>query len=420
MKQNQLTFVCFNFSLYFLVTRFFTFDSDHSKHQPNSVSNSSRLNSSSSSSDRRHSITVCETPQVKSSHSNSNFKLPRPNRLSLLLHLNNNHISPNDLIVDPNEDTRDRIASIWSATNWGKAYNCLSLTLEEVQHIRSVLTRAELESLSVTRALKEDLEKGRICFTCLKTRFGSFFGPFATTCKLCQRSICSKCTTIMSVPSDCLAKVPIYMLSPTPTPSPPNEFDSLLSAFSGRSDDEHATASGTDGTTTDEEVHTSLRNFGQRQLRRLHNNNNNNRTKSSNKCRRSSSNVSSNSVQMTKAKLMRALTIGTGGGSSSKPIVCRDESTSRKVDSSSANVTTGGTMTTMVMNTSGMTSITGGTSCSTTTSTSTSSKVTRVTTVMKLCRDCKLLVRHIIDVGHTNYDSTMATTSRQWKKNSAM
>lgn len=198
----------------------------------------------------------------------------------------------------------------------------------------------------------------------------------------------------MSVPSDCLAKVPIYMLSPTPTPSPPNEFDSLVSAFSGRSEDEQASASGTDGncTTTDDETHghsSGLRHFGERQLRRLHNNNNH-RPKSGTKCRRSSSTVSSNSVQMTKAKLMRALTIG-GGSNSNKPVVRRNESSSAN-ESTSANVTT-----------------------------PSSNKIIRVTTVMKLCRDCKLLVRHIIDVGHTNYDSTMAaTTSRQSKTNSIM
>ena len=39
---------------------------------------------------------------------------------------------------------------------------CLSLTLEEIVHIRSVLTKAELESLPVEGRVKEDAEKGKV------------------------------------------------------------------------------------------------------------------------------------------------------------------------------------------------------------------------------------------------------------------
>lgn len=358
------------------MARFFTFDSDHDEKHQSSTSKDNRFNPSSG--ERRHSITVCETPRVEGSK--FNFP-PRPNRLGLLLHLNNNHITPDELIVDPNEDARDRVASVWSATNWGKAYSCLSLTLEEVQHIRSVLTRAELESLSVTRSLKEDLEKGRICFTCLKTRFGSFFGPFSITCKLCQRCICSKCATVMSVPSDCLAKVPIYMLSPSP--SPPNEYNSFFQTSHLRSDDEHP--SGTDGnyTTDDETGHTFTPKVRGKSLRRLNNNNGATRNRhlkqTTNKIRRGSSNVSFDLPQTAKTKLMRALTIGSGGGPGKS-----DPSTGRDTSIGHGNVVS-------------------------------ESKTMRFTTVMKLCRDCKLLVRHIIDVGHTNYDSTVAASSSSRK-----
>lgn len=380
------------------MARFFTFDSenDDKEHTSNTGSSGSKVNASnSSSSERRHSITVCETPRVEG----SKFNFPpasRPNRLGLLLHLNNNHITPNDLIVDPNEDARDRVASVWSATNWGKAYSCLSLTLEEVQHIRSVLTRAELESLSVTRSLKEDLEKGRICFTCLKTRFGSFFGPFSITCKLCQRCICSKCATLMSVPSDCLAKVPIYMLSPSP--SPPNEFNSLTFASQRVRSDDEMTANTTDGnyTTTDDETtghtYSTCKSRG-KSLRRLNNNNGATRNRhlkqtTGSRLRRGSSNVSFNLPQAAKTKLMRALTIGTGGGGGNSGNSGKGDTSSTKHLPISDTNTTG------------------------------ESKTMRFTTVMKLCRDCKLLVRHIIDVGHTNYDSTGASTSRKCIDNS--
>ena len=40
----------------------------------------------------------------------------------------------------------------------------LSLTLEEIVHIRSVLTKAELEVLPVEGRVKEDVEKRRVSF----------------------------------------------------------------------------------------------------------------------------------------------------------------------------------------------------------------------------------------------------------------
>lgn len=38
----------------------------------------------------------------------------------------------------------------------------LSLTLEEIVHIRSVLTKAELEALPVEGRVKEDVEKRKV------------------------------------------------------------------------------------------------------------------------------------------------------------------------------------------------------------------------------------------------------------------
>lgn len=40
----------------------------------------------------------------------------------------------------------------------------LSLTLEEIVHIRSVLTKAELEVLPVEGRVKEDVEKRRVSY----------------------------------------------------------------------------------------------------------------------------------------------------------------------------------------------------------------------------------------------------------------
>ncbi|XP_075211533.1 spire type actin nucleation factor isoform X2 [Lycorma delicatula] len=91
---------------------------------------------------------------------------------------------------------------------------CLSLTLEEIVHIRSVLTKAELESLPVEGHVKEDAEKRKVCFLCMKTRF-SIFGPWGQICKLCKRTVCAKCYSKMRIPTEHFAHVPVVALSPS-------------------------------------------------------------------------------------------------------------------------------------------------------------------------------------------------------------
>lgn len=68
----------------------------------------------------------------------------------------------------------------------------LALTLEEIVHIRSVMTKAELEGLPVGVQVKEDVERRKVCFLCLRTRF-TFLGQWGVQCKLCKRTVCSKC-----------------------------------------------------------------------------------------------------------------------------------------------------------------------------------------------------------------------------------
>ncbi|XP_067007598.2 protein spire [Anabrus simplex] len=96
---------------------------------------------------------------------------------------------------------------------WQQAMECLSLTLEEIVHIRSVLTKAELESLPVEGHVKEDVEKRKVCFLCLKTRFG-IFGPWGQLCKLCKRTVCAKCHSKMRIPTEHFSRVPVFALSP--------------------------------------------------------------------------------------------------------------------------------------------------------------------------------------------------------------
>lgn len=145
--------------------------------------------------ERRHSITVCESPSR----------------------------SPHQVIAQESAGRRsDKMArqesgkENWSTAQWDKSMECMSLTLEEVVHIRNVLTKAELESLLSNRSLYEDVEKRKVCFTCKKTKF-SFFRPWGVKCKLCERTICDKCSTKMHIPTDRFDKIPIYMLCPTGT-----------------------------------------------------------------------------------------------------------------------------------------------------------------------------------------------------------
>ncbi|KAM7353726.1 spire type actin nucleation factor isoform 2-T2 [Cochliomyia hominivorax] len=129
-----------------------------------------------------------------------------------------------------NEDINNISNSSSSVGPWNKSFmdektwnergdDRLSLTLEEIVHIRSVMTKAELEGLPVGIRVKEDVEKRKICFLCLRTRF-SIFGPWGIQCKICQRTVCSKCYTKMRIPSEHFRNVPLVLISPSLLASP--------------------------------------------------------------------------------------------------------------------------------------------------------------------------------------------------------
>ena len=90
----------------------------------------------------------------------------------------------------------------------------LDLNLEEVAHIRSVLTRAELDALPLDTGVKEAVEGGRLCFLCLTTRFGLF--TRGTKCEVCHQMVCTKCSMRMRIPVEQFSAVPVEVLSPTP------------------------------------------------------------------------------------------------------------------------------------------------------------------------------------------------------------
>lgn len=98
----------------------------------------------------------------------------------------------------------------------------LSLTLEEIVHIRTVLTKAELEALPAEGHIKSDVENRKVCFLCLKTRFG-IFGPWGHRCTLCKRTICSKCCSKMNIPMEHFSSVPVVLLSPSIIGTPEDE-----------------------------------------------------------------------------------------------------------------------------------------------------------------------------------------------------
>ncbi|GAA6093305.1 protein spire homolog 1 isoform X2 [Tachysurus ichikawai] len=92
---------------------------------------------------------------------------------------------------------------------------CLSLTVEEVMHIRQVLVKAELEKFQQYKDIYNALKKGKLCFCCRTKRF-SFF-TWSYTCQFCKRPVCSQCCKKIRLPSKPYSSLPIYSLGPSTT-----------------------------------------------------------------------------------------------------------------------------------------------------------------------------------------------------------
>jgi len=88
----------------------------------------------------------------------------------------------------------------------------LHLNLREISHIRSVLTKAQLENESVDDCLRVDVEEGRVCFSCRLTRFNLCVKSII--CQICDRSICPACISNILVPPSPSLPVPVSVLSP--------------------------------------------------------------------------------------------------------------------------------------------------------------------------------------------------------------
>ena len=96
-------------------------------------------------------------------------------------------------------------------SDWILSLHTLDLSLAEVAHIRSQLTKAELEERDLSRGVRRDLERGRLCFLCGRVRFGLF--TWAVLCQLCTRYVCSSCVAKISLPSDKLKDIPVCSLT---------------------------------------------------------------------------------------------------------------------------------------------------------------------------------------------------------------
>ncbi|KAM6995576.1 protein spire homolog 1-like isoform 1-T1 [Tautogolabrus adspersus] len=87
---------------------------------------------------------------------------------------------------------------------------CLSLTVDEVMHIRQVLVKAELEKFQQYKEVYNAMKKGKLCFCCRTRRF-SFF-TWSYICQFCKKPVCSQCCKKMRLPSKPYSSLPIYSI----------------------------------------------------------------------------------------------------------------------------------------------------------------------------------------------------------------
>ncbi|PWA15185.1 hypothetical protein CCH79_00008821, partial [Gambusia affinis] len=90
---------------------------------------------------------------------------------------------------------------------------CLTLTVEEVMHIRQVLVKAELEKFQQYKDVYNALKKGKLCFACRTKKFSLF--TWSYTCQFCKRPVCAQCSKKMRLPSKPYSTLPIYSLGPS-------------------------------------------------------------------------------------------------------------------------------------------------------------------------------------------------------------
>ena len=95
----------------------------------------------------------------------------------------------------------------------------VQFTQHEIVHIRSVLSRAKMEeNLSsgskIDDGLRLDIEKGKVCFRCTKTRFNFF--NWSYSCRLCQHAFCAACTAKVSFNLESIKLVKLNIITVKP------------------------------------------------------------------------------------------------------------------------------------------------------------------------------------------------------------
>uniref|UniRef100_A0A673KEI4 Protein spire homolog 1-like n=1 Tax=Sinocyclocheilus rhinocerous TaxID=307959 RepID=A0A673KEI4_9TELE len=104
----------------------------------------------------------------------------------------------------------------WFQEEFCYPVECLTLTVEEVMHIRQVLVKAELEKFQQYKDVYNALKKGKLCFSCRTKKFSLF--TWSYTCQFCKRPVCSQCCKKMKLPSKPHASLPISSLGPSILP----------------------------------------------------------------------------------------------------------------------------------------------------------------------------------------------------------
>uniref|UniRef100_A0A087Y2F2 Spire-type actin nucleation factor 1a n=1 Tax=Poecilia formosa TaxID=48698 RepID=A0A087Y2F2_POEFO len=100
-----------------------------------------------------------------------------------------------------------------SLEEFGYPVECLTLTVEEVMHIRQVLVKAELEKFQQYKDVYNALKKGKLCFACRTKKFSLF--TWSYTCQFCKRPVCAQCSKKIRLPSKPYSTLPIYSLGPS-------------------------------------------------------------------------------------------------------------------------------------------------------------------------------------------------------------
>ena len=128
---------------------------------------------------------------------------------------------------------KDELRSNWSGVSARLAM--ANLSLEEIGHIRSVHAKADIEALPDDGSTKKNVIKGKICFQCVKTKFGLFCRSIK--CPLCCQAVCSKCVAkISATPS---ISLPMTDTSHVVESSPLLRRRSPTFTFSSRKIDDH-------------------------------------------------------------------------------------------------------------------------------------------------------------------------------------